>query len=391
MKKFTGFITILLFSTILTAQIAEVINVTASQRTDGSKIVDIYYNLSEDITFSSFTVTVEISTDGGALFSNSSFVSGETGNGIVAGIGKHIIWNLGAEYYGMFSNQTVIRVIATGRFVEVPFAFSVVQAGEFTYGSGNETRNIPYDYEMMTFEVTNADYAAFLIDAMESGDVWLNGDNIRGFYAGDEYYGSGDYDLIHLPGSRIYWNGTTFIVQEGFGQHPVVQVNWFGANKFAEFYALRLPSDEEWQKGARGNTGFTYPWGNSIDGTYANYQNSGDPYDNGTTPVGFFNGGLNDGFQTNDSQSPYGVYDLSGNAAEWTSNWSPNNGSLRIFKGGSWEWGTGECQSYWWGEWLNSNDMSPSLGFRCVRTISSARADYLLNKPTPKTKAKSNK
>ncbi len=372
----------------LFAQVASVTNVTAAQRTDGSKIVDIYYDLSEDTLFTYFTVIVEISMDGGSTFSQSSYVNGDVGNGIISGLNKHVEWNIGAEFYGTFNDQTVIRIIATGRFFNVSFPFSVVSAGDFTYGSSNEIRNIPYDYEMMMYEATNADYAAFLIDAFESGGVWLDGDYVQGFYSGDEVYGPGNYNLIQLSGSHIYWNGTTFVVHEGYGQHPVAFVSWFGAYKFADYYALRLPTDEEWEKAARGNTGNAYPWGNSIDGTYANYWDSGDPYDNGTSPVGFYDGNVNDGFSTNNSQSPYGIYDLAGNVSEWTSTWSSSNSDRKIFKGGAWAWGSGEASSVWWADWWSIWDCDQASGFRCVRTISSARADYLLGNKSKNSKLK---
>ncbi|NQV38407.1 MAG: SUMF1/EgtB/PvdO family nonheme iron enzyme [Candidatus Marinimicrobia bacterium] len=397
MKKFTGFITILLFSTILTAQIAEVTNVTASQRTDGSKIVDIYYDLSDDITFSTFTVTVEISMDGGTIFSPTSYVTGDNGNGIVAGIGKQIEWNLGAEYPGMFNNQTVIRVVATGRFFIVPFDFVLVVTGDFTYGGGSDIRNIPYDYEMMTYEVTCADYTTFVLDAMEASQITFDGNWVRGYYAGDEQYEPGEYNLLATWESHISWNGTTFIVEEGFGDHPVTGVTWFGANKFAEYYALRLPTEEEWEKAARGITGFSYPWGNEIDSSRANYRLSGDPWDAGdnweiiaTTPVGFYNGQLYNSFQTTNSPSPYGAYDMVGNVNEWTSSWFENNNNRHVYRSGTYRWNSWDILTYHRWDW-NSNDYSRETGFRCVRTISSARADFLLNNKTAKSKAKSNK
>ena len=67
-----------------------------------------------------------------------------------------------------------------------------------------------------------------------------------------------------------------------------------------------------------------FPWGDTIDGTRANFANSGDIFaDNlslGTTPIGYFDGVivLSDGTSTVDSPSPYGVYDLAGNVGEWT-------------------------------------------------------------------------
>ncbi len=380
MQKFIKISAALMIISLLSGQTASVTNVTASQRTDGTKLVDIYYDLAEDTLFTYFTVELEVSFDNGTNYQPSEYISGDAGNGVLAGIDNHLVWNLGAEFGGTYSDQTKVKIIATGRFIDVPFEFVTVPAGDFTYGYNDETRNISHDFEIMKYEVTNAEFTAFLIEAYNAGDVWLNGDEVRGFYSGDDYYGPGDYRLLAMWDSRISWNGTTFIVEESYGIHPVVGLTWFGALKFCDAYLLRLPTDEEWEKAARGSTGWNYPWGENIDSSYANYHNSGDPYDNGTTPVGFYNGSLVNGFQTSDNQSPFGAYDMAGNVVEWTASWAQNNPDRRIFRGGAWEWGTGECSSSWIGDWWHPDGYGRASGFRCVRTISATRARHLLNR-----------
>ncbi len=107
-------------------------------------------------------------------------------------------------------------------------------------------------------------------------------------------------------------------LNSSYAKHPVISVTWFGAKAYCDFYGFQLPSANEWEKAARGNHCFRYPWGNTIDAHYANYFNSQDPYEPGTTPVGFYNGKTNAGFKTRNAVSPYGCYDMAGNAWEWT-------------------------------------------------------------------------
>jgi toxoflavin biosynthesis protein ToxD len=92
--------------------------------------------------------------------------------------------------------------------------------------------------------------------------------------------------------------------------HPVVQTTWKNAIAYTAWLAdltgepWRVPTEEEWEKAARGVDGRIYPWGDVWDPARANTQDGG-PGD--TTPVGMYPGGA----------SPYGVMDMAGNAQEW--------------------------------------------------------------------------
>ena len=122
-----------------------------------------------------------------------------------------------------------------------------------------------------------------------------------------------------------------------YASHPVVFVTWFGAWAFAKHYNLRLPTEQEWEKAARGNTGYDYPWGDTIAQGDANYWQSGDPCTEGTTPVGYYNGSLYGSFQTTNRPSPYGAYDMAGNVWEWTDSfYGGSYPSGRVLGGGSW-------------------------------------------------------
>ncbi len=251
------------------------------------------------------------------------------------------------------------------------FEWCDVPAGDYTYGDPAQTLNINYDYEIMKYEVTNQQYVDYLQEALNAGDITVTSSTVEGYYTGDQHYSAGTYEFLDLDDSdcRIEWNGSNFSIISGYEEHPVVEVTWFGSWAFAEHYNLRLPTEHEWEKAARGNTGYDYPWGNSIDGSRANYWNSGDPFEGNeveTTPVGMYNGQTIQGFSTTDSPSPYGAYDLAGNVFNWTDSWWSDTSSGRVVRGGSWHGGTAYLRSWFRGSY-GPTDSYYNIGFRCVR------------------------
>ena len=85
---------------------------------------------------------------------------------------------------------------------------------------------------------------------------------------------------------------------------------------------LRLPTEEEWEKAARGTAGKLFPWGNTFDPEKLNSYDKG-PFD--TVPVG----------NHPEGRSPYGLYNMAGQVFEWTS--TPVSKGRFIVKGGSWD------------------------------------------------------
>jgi formylglycine-generating enzyme required for sulfatase activity len=218
-----------------------------------------------------------------------------------------------------------------------------IPAGPFTLGSDagepNEspaqTVELPV-YQMDRFEVTNDDFTLFV--------------NATGYQTEAEQ-----------QGARKTWR--TFAV-EGNGNHPVVKATWNDAKAFCEWLGKRLPTEPEWEKAARGEQGYLFPWGNTFDSTKANLKASGI---RGTVAVGSFAAGA----------SPYGVEDMAGNVWEWTADpylAYPNSTyqdkfyseEFRVTRGGGWFDDEAQARA------ANRSAAAPDsanddLGFRCAK------------------------
>ena len=111
-------------------------DVTVSQRTDGSKIVDIYYSL-YDADADHCEIDLRISNDGGTTFDiipTPNLLSGDIGEDITSGTNRHIIWNAGAESYGL-DGSYLYRVYANDGFTpSIPENFIFVAGGTFDNG-----------------------------------------------------------------------------------------------------------------------------------------------------------------------------------------------------------------------------------------------------------------
>ncbi|MBP6211224.1 MAG: SUMF1/EgtB/PvdO family nonheme iron enzyme [Anaerolineales bacterium] len=261
-----------------------------------------------------------------------------------------------------------------------PNTWAQVPAGEFHLGQ-HEDMAFTEAYEIMVTDVTAAQYADFLTTALTEGYVKIDGENILGYYPGDEFRGvkheerinAGDWLLIPLndPSQRILFDGTTFSVQAGYENHPMTMVSWFGAWGYCGFYDARLPTEIEWEKAARGTDERPFPWGEEIARENANFYSSRDPFEDmssfgsRTSPVGFYNGKNYDGYQTRDSASPYGLYDMAGNVWQWTGDVYEGM-HYRFLRGGSKDTYDMDLRI-----WVRNNAtptyFSPGVGFRCVR------------------------
>jgi formylglycine-generating enzyme len=261
--------------------------------------------------------------------------------------------------------------------------WAFIAAGSFIKGQYEKETELNYDYEIMITDVTNAQYAAFLNEALTKKIISIKDNKIMGYYAGDEFTAykheieipPGDWIYMPLddPGARIKKINETFEVISGYENHPVVLVSWFGAYAYASHYGYRLPTGDEWEKAARGSEdNRPYPWGSGISGDRANFYNSHDPAEekqNGignTTPVGFYNGKSFNGFETVKSVSPYGLYDMAGNVWQWIGDIQEHS-HLRDKRGGS-KTDHSHNLRIWTISTVGPEYTGPSIGFRCVRT-----------------------
>ena len=381
MKRIGLLIFITMTCVIWANTLPEISNLSIAQRTDGSMLIDVYYDVL-DADMDTLTVNMQASEDGGETWTVScDSIMGDIGENIVSGAGKQIIWNFGAEHPGFFSEELKVRLLADDHFYNITDGWAYVSAGEFTWGENDEIQTIDYDYEIMKYEVTNIQYLSYLEEAFAAGDIEVTTVSVSGYYEGDANYAAGDYVFYDLDGSgRISWDGSNFNIQEGYENHPVVEVSWFGSYAYAEYYGWRLPTEQEWEKAARGMTGYEYSWGNVLSGERANYMDSGYPWDNGTTPVGYYNGENG----TIDTPSAYGCYDMCGNVNDWTDSWYGGYYSYRVLRGGSW-------YSYSFQDYLRSWHRTPdnptytffSIGFRCARTVGVNAAPDMPDNPSP--------
>ena len=214
-----------------------------------------------------------------------------------------------------------------------------------------------------TYEVTNADYTAFLNAKgkhAESVDAWLD---IEDWYV------------------RIELVNGVYRAKAGYENHPVVNVSWYGAMAYAKWVRKRLPTEAEWEKAARGGlVGLNYPWGNSIDFNRANYEE----HIRDTTAVGKY------------PANGYGLYDMCGNVWEWcldeydadfytrspsqnpvsgansidwiVDNYTGIKGS-RVLRGGSWLSKAQDVRVTTRGS-LTPGSTGRGSGFRCAKSVS---------------------
>jgi len=220
--------------------------------------------------------------------------------------------------------------------------YVTVPAGEFIYQDGQKV-TLPA-FSIDEYEVSIAQYAAFLKFIEE------NPGELAKIEHPDQPKGKS-----HVPAQWADMNDLTppmpgyYTRAKRYGRFqeaaldvnsPVFGVDWWDAYAYAKWKGRRLPTEQEWEKAARGTQGFKYPWGNDD-----NTKNVNSGSDLNPDPK---LGGDIDGFKRwapvdaiKGDKSPFGAFGMAGNVSEWTDSFDidPQMPSLKIpvIRGGNWK------------------------------------------------------
>ena len=160
---------------------------------------------------------------------------------------------------------------------------------------------------------------------------------------------------------------------ETLARWPALYVTWSEASDFCRTQGKRLPTEAEWEKAARGESGNLFPWGQrpptpalAMFGQYHIHEIPiVAPVDSGE-----------------EGRSPYGLHHMAGNAAEWVEDWfgidyyatmpdrnphGPANGRYKVVRGGSWKSAPALLRTATRGG-ASPDQRAATIGFRCARS-----------------------
>jgi len=199
-------------------QTPEVSNVTFTQRTDSSFIVDIYYDL-YDADGDTMTVTMQVSADAGATWDfPCEQISSDVGTNILSGTGKHIVWDFGAEHPQTYSDQIQIKTIADDNY-------SGFETGTVTDIDGNVYKTV------------------------KIGNQWWMAENLR-----VTHYATGD-PIPNVTDNTEWKNLTTgawcaYKNDDNNIETYGLLYNWYAINDSRNIAPAgwHVPTDEEWKE-----------------------------------------------------------------------------------------------------------------------------------------------
>jgi formylglycine-generating enzyme required for sulfatase activity len=198
------------------------------------------------------------------------------------------------------------------------------------------------------------------------------------------YRACDEADICPRPAENYSDTHSDYYTNPKYDNYPVVYVTFHAAQAYCKWAGGRLPSEAEWEKAARGTDGRLYPWGDKeIENRFANFCDVGCP----NPDANEIENGFDDGYRDlapvasfPDGISPFGVYDMAGNALEWVSDWygayyyasapyinptGPNSGSRHPIRGGSWYSGREGLRTSARAS-LAPDATYDTVGFRCV-------------------------
>ena len=252
-----------------------------------------------------------------------------------------------------------------------------IPAGTFTMGSpAGEVDRGPDEtqyqvtlsaFRMSKYEITNTEYAAFL----NAKSIGSNGLYAAGAFPTQVliYASSGTYDF------GLHYTAGAWVPVAGYGNHPVIDVTWYGSTEYATYAGGTLATEAQWEYACRGNTTTPFNTGSCLSDAQANYYwaapystcaNTNTTYPATTQTVGSY------------TANAYGLQDMHGNVLEWCSDWSgtyptsaqtnptgASTGPDRVVRGGGWGSDARYCRSAFRSS-LTPPDDSYAIGFRVV-------------------------
>ena len=249
-------------------------------------------------------------------------------------------------------------------FIYIPGGRFLARGGTTEFGDTEELREVILpDYAIGRLPVTMRQYLAFIDDLQERDPAEARARVPRTAIDGT---------LCHQDEDGR-WTPTYEILIEGGLQEvypdpeivwdlPAVAVSWDDAEAWCRWSTersggeLRLPTENEWEKAARGVDGRNYPWGNAYDATFANWRGSRRSYSQ-LEPPGAYPTDI----------SPYGVVDMCGGASNWCAGWYKRDQGLRPHRGNNWATSTARSVAERGG--FFPKICTASLGIRAARTL----------------------